>query len=89
MTARSPSSKGLKCANVARLSRIWASSLMPESTVRTPGKLAAKRSAQLAHDAPGSAARSTSATLAGGLASRPPFTGSITTTGLPWRMAHS
>ena len=55
---------------------------MPDSTVMTPGRLAAKRMAQLATLELGSAAFSTLATCSGGLASMPPLTGSMMMTGL-------
>ena len=63
--------------------------LMPESTVATPGSPAAKRSAHDGSDEAGSARRRISATVSGGVASRPPLTGSITIAGLPWRRATS
>ena len=56
---------------------------MPESTAITFGSEPAKRSAQEASGAPGSAARRISATESGSFTSVPPFTGSMMTTGSP------
>ena len=55
---------------------------IPDSTVMTPSREAAKRMAQEAGEASGSASRMRALTSLGGSASLPPFTGSMTTIGL-------
>ena len=62
---------------------------MPESTTMTFSCVAAKRIAHEGTDMSGSAALKSSVTASGTFASVPPFTGSMTTTGLPWRAAVS
>ena len=51
-----------------------------------PSWLATKRMAQEAKEAFGLASARICFTLGMGSASRPPFTGSMTTTGLPWAL---
>ena len=58
---------------------------MPLRTTITASWLAAKRMAQEAGDQSGWRAFISSATSWGTEASRPPFTGSMTTTFFPWR----
>ena len=62
---------------------------MPLSTIITFGSDAAKRTAHEANDASGFARCRISFTGWGGFANLPPFTGSITMTGLQWRVAIS
>ena len=54
---------------------------MPESTIITPGRLAANRTAQEATDRFGSFSRKSCSTLSGTWARVPPFTGSMTMMG--------
>ena len=72
-----------------RLSSICSTLLMPESTVITPSRLAAKRTAHDATEASGAAFSKTSRTFSGGVASIPPLTGSIMITGTPCFLATS
>ena len=81
--AFSSSVRGLKFSMKLRLSFICSRLLMPESTIFTSGRLAAKRMAQLAGEALGSWALKSSSASAGTRASVPPLTGSITITHLP------
>ena len=55
---------------------------MPDSTVISPSRLAAKRTAHDAHDDSGSAAFRIASTVDGGFANIPPLTGSMMITGL-------
>ena len=57
--------------------------LMPESTICTFGRLAAKRMAQDGTDISGANDLNISATVSGTAASVPPLTGSMTNTGTP------
>ena len=62
---------------------------MPDSTAITPSRLAAKRMAHEAQEAWASAFLNTRSTDSGGLAKRPPLTGSMMTTGFPCFLAVS
>ena len=83
--ARSSPVRGAGAAMKAVFSSSWDMSDMPLSTMTTPSSPAAKRMAQEAGDQSGWAWRRMAAASSGSLASFPPFTGSITTTCLPWR----
>ena len=81
-TACSWAERGLNSFMVAKFCSICSKVDMPESTVMIPSREAAKRSAQEGRFFSGAAAFSTWATVSGGLASRPPLTGSMMITGL-------
>ena len=72
-----------------RLSSICSRLLMPDSTVMTPSRLAAKRMAQEALEACGFALRKIFTTGSGGVASIPPLTGSMMMTGFSCLLATS
>ena len=64
-------------------------SLMPESTKITLSSPAAKLNAHDAGEASGPHARNAASAASDNLSSVPPFTGSMTIMGLPWRVATS
>ena len=72
----------LSRAAAAGVTRICAMEDMPERTISTPGRDAAKRMAQLGMDMDGSWERKRRAASSGIRASVPPFTGSMTMMGL-------
>ena len=88
MASHSAGESGLSGEKVATFSAIISGVPMPERTISTPGSPAAKRSAKLAGE-PSPAAASASRASSGRLTRRPPLTGSITMTGLPWAAATS
>ena len=61
--------------------------LIPLSTIITFSWLAAKRMAQEGTDMDGSRWRNMASSRSGTFARVPPFTGSMTMTGLPWLVA--
>lgn len=81
--ARSRSDRGERLPITRRFSSICSGVLIPESTIFTPSKSAAKRRAKAAGLLSLTLASSARAS-SGSWASRPPRTGSITITGL-WR----
>ena len=82
ITFRSSSDSGSKLVNVFRLSFICSSLDMPDNTVATPGRDAAKRSAQDATEASGLIFFISASTSGDALAREPPLTGSITRKGM-------
>ena len=89
MTRCSSSVKGWNSRMNDTLSSICSMLDMPLSITITFGSDAVNRTAHEANDASGLARCRISFTGWGGLASLPPFTGSITMTGLPCRVAIS
>ena len=79
----------LKSFIYERLSSICSTLDMPESTVTSPSRFAANRTAHDAQEDSGSAAFRISLTLSGGFASMPPLTGSMMMTGLSYFRAVS
>ena len=75
--------------STSMFSSIWGTLLMPDRTVTTPSRSAANLSAQEAGVDPGSAFWNRSRTSSGGVASIPPFIGSMTMTGFPCFLATS
>ena len=82
--ARSAPERGAGLLITRRFSSSCSGLLMPESTIFTPSKSAAKRRAKPAGLLSLTFANSARAS-SGSWASRPPRTGSITTTGFWWR----
>lgn len=85
--ARSASESGLKSRKVEMLSITCDASDIPLRMTFTFGSEPTKRIAHDASDCPGVTAARRAETSAGSFASRPPLTGSITTTGTPFSAA--